>query len=181
MVQIGPQRRMRKIDAKAPKGASPFPEILSYTPRKPRNSASLTPPWSGAVSGRKGMVGPGGVGLTNEINGLGRPTPSNLGIDFKRQSTRLSNPISAGYRRVLRSKKFIQAEEQKKRGHPIPDALFSALALWQVAIAPNGLPCSRGCDTRTSTRRCLRPVEYTTRRCLRPVEYTDLRNPASRR
>ena len=56
MVQTGPQRRMRKIGAKAPKGASPFPEILSYTPRKPRNSASLTPPWNGAVSGRKGMV-----------------------------------------------------------------------------------------------------------------------------
>ena len=134
VVQTGPQRRMRKIGAKAPKGASPFPEILSYTPRKPRNSASLTPPWNGAVSGRKGMVGPGGVGLTNEINGLGRPTPSNRGIDFKRQSTRLSNPISAGYRRVLRSKKFIQAEEQKRRERRNPGAPLSVLALWQVAI-----------------------------------------------
>ena len=55
-MQIGPQRRMRKIGAKAPKGASPFPEILSYTPGEPRNSASLTPPWNGAVSGRKGVV-----------------------------------------------------------------------------------------------------------------------------
>ena len=60
-------------------------------PENPGNSASLTPPWNGAVSGRKGMVGPGGVVLTNEINGLGRPTPSNRGIDFKRVFSPLSN------------------------------------------------------------------------------------------
>ena len=120
-MQIGPQRRMRKIGAKAPKGASLFPEILSYTPSKPRNSASLTPPWNGAVSGRKGMVGPGGVGLTNEINGLGRPIPSNRGIDSKRQSTRLSNLISAGYRRVLPSKKSYKPMGIAKAGGSSPE------------------------------------------------------------
>ena len=52
---------MRKIGVKAPKGASLFPEILSYIPGEPRNSASLTPPWNGGVSGLKGVVE--GVGL----------------------------------------------------------------------------------------------------------------------
>ena len=82
---------MRKIGAKAPKGASLFPEILSYTPIKPRNSASLTPPWNGGVSGRKGMVGPGGVGVPLEINNLERPAPSNRGIDSKGEFSPLSN------------------------------------------------------------------------------------------
>ena len=99
--------------------------------------------------------------LTNEINGLGRPTPSNRGIDSKRQSARLSNLISAGYRRVLPSKKSYKPMGIAKAGGSSPEDPRHALAPWQVAIAPNGLPLSRGCATRTSTRRTLRPVEYT--------------------
>ena len=104
--------------------------------------------------------------LTNEINGLGRPTPSNRGIDFKRVFSPLSNPISAGYRRVLRSKKFIQAEEQKRRSVATPALPLSVLALWQAAIAPNSLPCLHGC------------VPAPPRAALPPVVYTGLRNPA---
>ena len=89
--------------------------------------------------------------LLSNFNGLGCPTPSNRGIDFKRHSTRLSNPISAGYRRVLRSKKFIQAEGRQKKGAPKPWRSLCQTGALAGGGRPNSLLCSNGCGTRTTT------------------------------
>ena len=90
------------------------PELWGFSGR--RSVARITGNW---------VVGPAGVGLTNEINGLGRPTPSNRGIDFKRQSTRLSNPISAGYRRVFHQEppKDKPVPRRTGRDAPTPGAI----------------------------------------------------------
>ena len=86
-----------------------------------------------------------GVDLSHEINGLGRPTSSNRGIDSKGELSQLSNPISAGSGRPLDFAGSKRAAGYRRVFHPPTAASFIHQTKEPVArCTRRDAPLSRG-------------------------------------